>query len=37
MRAAKRRINVEKEKGKESKIDVIASAVMADMFNPHVN
>ena len=37
MRAAKRRINVEKEKSKKSKTDVIASAVMGDMFNPHVN
>ena len=37
MRAAKGRINVEKEKSKKSKTDVIASAVMGDMFNPHVN
>ena len=37
MRAAKGRINVEKEKSKESETDVIASAVMRDMFNPHVN
>ena len=37
MRAAKGRINVEKEKNKKSKTDVIASAVMGDMFNPHVN
>ena len=37
MRAAKGRINVEKEKGKKAKTDVIASAVMGDMFNPHVN
>ena len=37
MSAAKGSINVEKEKSKKSKIDVIASAVMGDMFNPHVN
>ena len=37
MRAAKGRINVEKEKSKKSKTDVIAIAVMGDMFNPHVN
>ena len=37
MRAAKGRIVVEREKSKESKSDVIASAVMGDMFNPHVN
>ena len=37
IRAAKGRINVEKEKSKKSKVDVIASAVMGDMFNPHVN
>ena len=37
MRAAKGRINVEKEKSKKSKTDVIASAVMRVMFNPHVN
>ena len=37
MRAAKGRINVEKEKSKKAKTDVIASAVMGDMFNPHVN
>ena len=37
MRAAKRCINVEREKSKKSKTDVIASAVMGDMFNPHVN
>ena len=36
MRAAKGRINVE-EKSKKSKTDVIASAVMGNMFNPHVN
>ena len=37
MRVAKGLINVEKEKSKKSKTDVIASAVMGDMFNPHVN
>ena len=37
MRAAKGRINVEREKSKKSKTDVIASAVMEEMFNPHVN
>ena len=37
MRAAKGRINVEKEKSKKSMTDVIASGVMRDMFNPHVN
>ena len=37
MRAAKGRINFEKEKSKKAKTDVIASAVMGDMFNPHVN
>ena len=37
MSAAKGRIIVEKEKSKKSKTDVIASAVMGDMFNPHVN
>ena len=30
MRAAKRRVTVEKEKGKRPKTDVIASAVMGD-------
>ena len=37
MRAAKGRIDVENEKNKKSKTDVVASAVMGDMFNPHVN
>ena len=37
MRAAKGRINVEREKNKRSKTDVIAKTVMGDMFNPHVN
>ena len=37
MTAAKGRIIVEKDKSKKSKTDMIASAVMGDMFNPHVN
>ena len=37
MRAPKGRIIVEKEKSEKSKTDVIASAVMGDMFTPHVN
>ena len=37
MRAAKGRINVERKKNKQSKTDVIASAVIGDMFDPHVN
>ena len=37
MRAAKGRINVEREKSKKSKTDVIASAVMGDMLNLRVN
>ena len=37
MRAAKGRINVERENSKKSKTDVIASAVMGEMFSPHVN
>ena len=37
MKAAKGRINVEKEKNKKSKIDLTASAVIGDIFNPHVN
>ena len=37
MRAAKGRINVERERSKKLKVDVIASADMGDMFNPHVN
>ena len=37
MRAAKRRFNVEKEKSKKSKTDVIARTVMGDMFNPQTN
>ena len=37
MRAAKGPINVEKGKSKKPKTDESASAVMGDMFNPHVN
>ena len=37
MRAEEGRINVEKEKNKKSKTNVIASAVKGDMFNPQVN
>ena len=37
MRAAKGRINVEREKSKKAKTDVIAGAVMGEMFNPHVD
>ena len=37
MRAAKGRINVEREKSKKSKTDIIAVVVIGDMFNPHVN
>ena len=37
MRATKKCIFVEKEKSKKSKTVVIASVVMADMFNAHVN
>ena len=37
MRAERGCINVEREKSKKSKNDVIATAFMADMFNPHVN
>ena len=37
MRAAKGLINVEKEKSKKSRTDLIASAAIGDMFNPHVN
>ena len=36
-RDAKGCINVEKEKSRKSKTGVIASAVMGDMINPHVN
>ena len=37
MRAESGRINVEKEKNRKSKTDVVASAVMGDMFDPHVS
>ena len=37
MRAAKGCINFKREKSKKLRIDVIASAVMGEMFNPHVN
>ena len=37
MRAAKGRINVEKEKSKKMRTDVVAGAVMGEMFNPHVD
>ena len=37
IRAPKGRINVEKEKSKKAKTNVIASAVIGDMFSPHVN
>ena len=37
MRAAKGRINVEKERSKKPETDVIASAMMGDMLNPLVN
>ena len=36
MRAAKGRTNVEREKNKKSKTDVIASTVMGDKLNSHV-
>ena len=37
MRAAKGRINVEIEKNKGVRADVIAGTVMSEMFNPHVD
>ena len=37
MRAAKRRINVEKQKNEKVKTDVVAITVMGVMFNPHVD
>ena len=37
MRAAKWRINVEKEKNKKVRTDVVAGTVMGEMFNPHVD
>ena len=37
MRAAKGRINVEREKNKKLRTDVAAGTVMGEMFNPHVD
>ena len=37
MRAAKGRIDVEKEKNKKMRTDVVAGTVMSEMFNPHVD
>ena len=37
MRAAKGRINVEREKNKKVRTDVVAGSVMGEMFNPHVD
>ena len=37
MRAAKGRINVEREKNKNLRTDVVAGTVMGKMFNPHVD
>ena len=37
MRAAKGRIKVEREKNKKVRTDVVASTVMGEMFNPHVD
>ena len=37
MRAAKGRINVEREKNKKVRTDFVASTVMGEMFNPHVD
>ena len=37
MRAAKGRINLEKEKNKKLRTEVVAGAVMGEMFNPHVD
>ena len=37
MRAAKGRINVEKEKNKKVRTDVVAGTLMGEMFNPHVD
>ena len=36
MRAAKGRINVQKERNQKSKTDMIANVVMVDVFNLHV-
>ena len=37
MRAAKGRLNVEREKNKKVRTDVVAGTVMGEMFNPHVD
>ena len=37
MRAAKGRINAEREKNKKVRTDVVAGTVMGEMFNPHVD
>ena len=37
MQAAKGRINVEREKNKKVRTDVVASTMMGEMFNPHVD
>ena len=37
MRAAKGRINVEREKNKKVRTDIVAGTAMGEMFNPHVD
>ena len=37
LREAKGRINVEREKNQKVRTDVVAGAVMGEMFNPHVD
>ena len=37
MRAAKGRINVEKEKNRKARTDFVTGTVMGEMFNPHVD
>ena len=37
MRAARKRIKVEKEKIKEVRTDIVAGTVIEEMFNPHVD
>ena len=37
VRAAKGRINLEREKNKKVRNDVVAGTVMGEMFNPHVD
>ena len=37
MRAAKGRINVEREKSKKLRTDVVAGSMMGEMFNQHVD